>query len=126
MISEPEEGPAFAFRLGYTYINTPAAFVRHTSVLAPELVTSKRLMFAEPYLGVGTRLIRGTLDIPFQVAYSPVTLPDVVRDGSAIDAYAFTGIYFRILGATGLRMGIEGSFDLSGYHTIGTVFGLGF
>ncbi len=124
VLDEPEEGPAWALRLGFTHVNLPIAYIKNCNVIAPELLISKRLMFAEPYLGVGFRYIHGTLDIPLSELYP--TIPDIVHDGYAFDEYVFTGVYFRLLGATGLRLGVEGSFDVSGFHTIGTVVGLGF
>lgn len=129
VLYDPDEGPSFALRLAYSYISIREAYVADCSTIAPEFVMSRRLTFAEPYLGVGMRFISGTIDIPIHDLVSsvvPVNVPDLQANGSAIDEYAFTGIYFRLLGATGLRFGIEGSFDMSGYHTIGTVIGMGF
>ena len=126
VLHEAEEGPSFALRLGYTYSKVPYAYVKTCSTFSPEIVMSQPLYFAEPYLGIGGRYIRGTLSVPFQG--SPPLFPDftVEKSGGGITGYAFTGVFFRVLGAQGLRLGIEGSFDLSGYHTMGGVFGLGF
>ncbi len=126
VLHHPEEGPSYALRLGYTYAKVPYAYVKTSSTISPEFVMSQPLYFAEPYLGFGARYIRGTLSVPFQ-GVAPF-IPDftVEKSGSGITGYAFTGVYFRLLGAQGLRLGIEGSFDLSGYHTLGGVFGLGF
>ena len=49
-----------------------------------------------------------------------------ISTGAAGSGYAFTGVKFRIPGQTGLRLGIEGSFDFAGYHTMGTFIGVGF
>ena len=133
VLYDEEEGPSIAMRLGYTYINLPYAYVVHTSVFNPEFVMSRRLSFAEPYLGVGFRYFTGALSVPVAAVNSPIpNTPPLIpsftisASGSGTDEYAFTGVYFRILGSQGLRLGIEGSFDVSGYHTIGGVFGIGF
>jgi hypothetical protein len=124
VFSNPEEGLSWALRLGYTYASVPYAYVTTCSTFSPELVASRRLDFAEPYFGIGGRYISGTLSVPF---HPPVGNDfTVTKSGSGETGYAFTGVYFRILGPQGLRLGIEGSFDISGYHTVGGIFGLGF
>lgn len=127
LVSEPEEGLNWAIRLGYTYADIPTyAYVRSCNTIAPEVVVSRPLEFAEPYVGVGGRYMWGTVDIPFEGA--PPLVPDfnITKKGKASDLYVFTGVYFHIIGPQGLRLGVEGAWDLSGYHTIGTVFGVGF
>jgi hypothetical protein len=127
VLHDAEEGPSFAIRLGYTYADIPYAYFKRVSTFSPELVMSRRLYFAEPYLGMGGRYITGTVSIPFEGI--PIVHPAdfiVEKQGSGITAYAFTGVFFRILGAQGLRIGIEGTFDISGYSTMGLVFGIGF
>lgn len=129
LISEPNEeegGLNWAIRFGYTYSNIPRfAYVRSCNTIAPEVVVSRPLQFAEPYFGIGGRYMWGTVEVPFD---NPIPdQPDSVsKKGSASDFYAFTGVYFHVIGPQGLRFGVEGSWNLSGYHTIGTVFGVGF
>ncbi|MBS1958312.1 MAG: hypothetical protein JST80_02460 [Bdellovibrionales bacterium] len=124
LVSEAEEGEGMnvALRLGYNYLNAPYAYVKSCNTIQPELVFSRPLEFAEPYIGIGGRYMWGTIDIPLD------TTPQVhlTKSGSGKDGYLFTGVSFHVIGPQGLRMGIEGSYDFSGYHTIGTVFGLGF
>ena len=126
VLHDSEEGPAVALRLGYTYASVPYAYVKNCSTISPELVLSQRLYFAEPYIGIGGRYIQGTLEIPFQGI--PPLIPNFTIDksGSGVTAYAFTGIFFRVLPMAGLRIGIEGTFDISGYSSIGSVVGIGF
>ena len=127
VLYDAEEGPAYAFRLGYTFASVPYAYIINCSTISPELVLSQRLYFAEPYLGIGGRYIQGTVSVPF--APLPPLQPNafsVEKQGHGVTAYAFTGVFFRILGAQGLRFGIEGSFDISGYSTMGAIFGIGF
>jgi hypothetical protein len=126
VLHDAEEGPSYAFRLGYTYASVPYAYVKTCTTISPEFVMSQRLYFAEPYLGIGGRYIQGTISVPFQGA--PPVIPDftVEKSGHGTTAYAFTGVFFRILGAQGLRLGIEGTFDMSGFSTMGGIFGIGF
>jgi hypothetical protein len=130
VLYNPEEGLAWALRLGYTYASVPYAYVTSCSTISPELVVSRRLYFSEPYFGIGGRYITGTISVPFNTGSINVpSVPNsfnVTKSGSGVTGYAFTGVYFRLLGPQGLRLGIEGTFDLSGYHTIGGIFGFGF
>ncbi len=127
VLDDPEEGITKALRIGYTHSHVPISYVTSCTVWSPELVFSRKLYFAEPYIGLGARYITGTLTIPFKIVAGPVSVDHTVtQDGSGSTAYAFTGVYFRLLGAQGLRLGLEGSYDISGYPTMGMVFGLGF
>ncbi len=128
VLHKAEEGPSFAIRLGYTYANVPYAFLHDISTISPELVMSQKLYFAEPYLGIGGRYMHGRIAMS-ETVNVPILGPETVNvtgTGSGTTGYAFTGVYFRIFGAQGLRLGVEGTFDLSGYSTVGGVFGLGF
>ena len=128
VIHDAEEGPSYALRLGYTYMNVPYAYVHDCSTISPELVMSQKLYFAEPYLGIGGRYMHGRLDIS-QTVNVPILGPQTVNvegSGGGTTGYAFTGVYFRIFGAQGLRLGVEGTFDFSGFSTVGAVVGLGF
>jgi hypothetical protein len=125
-LADPEEGLSSALRVGYTYGTATKIYMSNLNVLMLEYVMSRRLNFAEPYMGVGTRYMTGKLSIPVT---NPVAgQPDInlSRTGSGYTAYALTGVYFRVLGPTGLRIGMEGTYDLFGFSSIGAVFGLGF
>jgi hypothetical protein len=122
ILHEPEEGPTWGMRISYNYANLPAVtYVRSQNTIQTEVVASRPLDFAEPYIGLGGRYMWGTMDVPLESP--PIS---ATKTGSAFDLYAFTGVYFHIIGPQGLRMGVEGSYNLSSYHTLGTVFGLGF
>ena len=126
VLHDAEEGPSYAFLLGYTYSKLPLAYLKDVTVISPEFILSKRLDFAESYIGIGGRYIHGTLSFPFDGF--PPSIPSITieKEGHAYTAYALTGVFFRILGAQGLRLGIEGSYDISGFPTMGLVAGLGF
>ena len=130
VLHHPEEGLTWALRLGYTHASVPYAYIKSCDIFSPELVVSRPLYFSEPYLGIGGRYITGTISVPFNTgAINVPSVPNsfnVSKSGSGSTGYAFTGVYFRIFGAQGLRLGIDGTFDLSGYHTVGAIVGLGF
>ena len=124
VLSNPEEGITTAIRLGYSYATAPFLYLKSLSVISPEFVMSRKLSFAEPYLGVGGRYITGTVEVPFKI--DPLPAFSLEKAGSGITAYAYTGVNFQILGATGFRLGMEGTYDISGFSSLGTVFGIGF
>lgn len=124
-ITDPEEGPSVGFRLGYTYLDVPVAYVK-AQTFNPELVVSRKLYFAEPYIGTGFRYAFGRIAIPFLSPVPGEGIKTVTKYGSGSGEYLLTGIYFRIFGAQGLRLGMEGTYDFGGFHTIGMVIGLGF
>jgi len=117
-IYDPEEGLSSAIRLGYTYAKVPQLNLQSLSVITPELVFSRRLSFAEPYIGIGGRYITGTVSVDFPI------IGTLQKSGSGTTGYAFTGVNFMI-GAKGLRLAFEGTYDLSGFSSIGTMFGFG-
>ncbi len=119
------EGPAVGMRLLYTYARVPIAYIKNISSYGFELVTSRPLSFAEPYIGVGGRISNGTLEVPYN-PIPPLSGGTIRVSGKATSFYTFTGVYFRILGAQGLRLGMEGAYEKSGFHTLSTFFGLGF
>ena len=119
-IHDPEEGLSTALRFGYTLVKAQKLNVKSISVYNPELVFSRRLSFAEPYIGLGARMISGTVQVTF-----PDPVGTLEKSGSGSTQYAFTGVNF-VMGSKGLRLAIEGTYDLSGYSSIGTMFGLAF
>ncbi len=122
-----EEGPSLAFRMLYTWISIPMLYIDRCTVISPELVVSQPLSFAESWIGIGGRFASGNMKATVTTTVGPLTVStDLSKSGSASSGYAFTGVKFKIPGATGFRLGIEGSFDLVGYHTMGTFIGVGF
>lgn len=122
-----EEGPSLAFRMLYTWISIPMLYIDRCTVISPELVVSQPLSFAESWIGIGGRFASGNMKATVTTTVGPLTVStDLSKSGSASSGYAFTGVKFKIPGATGFRLGIEGSFDLAGYHTMGTFIGVGF
>lgn len=123
-LSNPEEGISTALRFGYSYASSSLLYLKSATVISPEFVASRKLNFAEPYLGVGGRYLTGTIAIPYDAG--PLGTIMLEKAGSGYTAYAFTGVNFQILGPAGFRLGMEGTYDISGFSSIGTVFGIGF
>ena len=128
VLNDPEdaEGVTTAIRLGYTYASASLIYLKDVHVYSPEFVASRKLDAAEPYLGMGGRYIVGTISVPFHLP--PLPKPDlsIEKSGSGFTAYAFVGVTFRILGPKGFIFGMEGSYDMSGFSTLGTQFGVSF
>jgi hypothetical protein len=124
VLSNPEEGITTALRLGYSYATASILYLKSVTVLSPEFVMSRRIESAEPYLGFGGRYITGTISVPFELP--PAGAGTVEKGGTGFTAYAFTGVNFQILGPKGFRFGMEGTYDISGFSSIGTTFGIGF
>jgi hypothetical protein len=129
----PEEGLSWALRLNYTY--TSISFVTARSI-APEIVFSRKLEFADPYFGGGVQYIWGAINMILNVsAGEGIQLPPGVSapsiqiplntTGSGVDGYAFSGVSMRVPNL-GLKVTLEGSFNFSGADTIGGKVGFEF
>jgi hypothetical protein len=122
-LDNPEEGINTALRIGYSYATAEAMYLDSVHAISPEFVISRKIETAEPYMGFGARYITGTVAVPFDIAGSQFT---VTKTGVGYTAYAYTGVNFQILGPKGFRLGMEGHYDISGFSSIGTTFGIGF
>ncbi len=116
-VLKPEEAPLWALRL--TYSSAQVGFVNATT-WAPQLVTSRPLDFAEPYLGVGLAYNTGG----YKIEIPQLGVNESVR-GSAVSGFAFTGVKFKVP-AIGLKLGVEGAFSSAGAHSMGLATGLVF
>lgn len=122
-LANPEEGINTALRIGYSYATAEVMYLDKVHVFSPEFVMSRKISSSEPYIGFGARYITGTIAVPFSIAGEDFT---VSKTGVGYTAYAYTGVTFQILGPKGFRLGMEGHYDISGFSSIGTVFGIGF
>lgn len=126
VVIDPEEGLTHAILIGHTNANLPMVYTSLASWNI-EWITSRKLSFAEPYIALGGRYSTGTLKL--EVIPDPPLPQDPISlsmDGRGMSAYARTGVFFRVIGPQGLRIGLEGSFDIRYMHTLGLVLGLGF
>ena len=122
-LSNPEEGISTALRLGYSYASASRLYLKSVRAYTPEFLISRKLDSAEPYLGFGARYIDGTVSMTFDKPLLPQVT--VTKSGTAYTAFAFTGVNFQILGPKGIRFGMEGAYDMSGFSSLGLNFGIG-
>lgn len=123
VLFNPDQGPVWALRLGYA--NARLGFV-FSKTWTPQLLISRPLHFAEPYLGIGYQIITGKIAVPVPL---PAPFDDqaatINSEGKAQSFMAFTGVGFT-LGPTGIRLTLEGAYNQKGAHTLGTKVGLRF
>jgi hypothetical protein len=119
-IHVPEEGPVWALRLNYS--RAKLGYVT-THTWTPEILVSRALDFADPYIGVGYQSITG--DLTYSPSANGFTAPPQTLQGKAGGALAFLGVQFR-LNPTGLQITIEGDYSSGGVHTLGTKIGFRF
>jgi hypothetical protein len=116
---KPEEGPTAAFRICYAQASVQ---VVSTKTYTPQLLISRALDFADPYLGVGYQYARGTVTISQEILGQTIT---ATGDGTARGLMAFTGVSFRIP-AIGFNIVLEGTYATAGTQLLGTKFGFSF
>ncbi|MCM2323743.1 MAG: hypothetical protein NDJ90_10835 [Oligoflexia bacterium] len=126
IIAEPEEGPTFALRLSLTHSNFKAGngvtLQLLTNTVTPSLLVSRRLAFADPYLGVGYQYAIGKALLTV-----PVSTPAPVykMSGRGGGFLAFTGLALRLPGM-GFKLSVEGAYSSAGASMLGGKFGLSF
>lgn len=142
---QPEEGLAWAFRFGYSDtsidlskmgfsglpvdvggVNIGTANLKvGTQTLSPQIVASKRLTFAEPYIGGGVQWTRGQIEVPVHIDVSGETQTLTTKTYYAYQAMAFTGVNF-LLDPLGIRLAFEGAYGHQGMHSLGLLIGFSF
>ncbi len=127
VLYHPEEGLTWAIRMNYT---SAKVLIVSTQTYSPQLIVSRQLAFADPYLGIGAQYIRGTIDmdIPTKLPDAAIALgaPKTIKvhgDGSAYTGNGFIGIRF-VIPRVGLMLGFEGSYSLAKAHSLGVKLGL--
>ena len=123
----PEEGPNWAIRLSYTNcylkIVDGTTVELNTKTFTPQILISRPLAFADPYLGIGYQIATGkvTLTIPLD----PLPPQTSSQNGQGSGFLAFLGVGLRIPN-TGLKLTLEGAYSTAGALTLGTKFGFSF
>ncbi len=119
---QPEEGPTWALRLCYSQSS-----IRYfsTNSWSPQLLVSRRLHFADAYLGAEytamTGRIRGTETV--NTPGGPVTTSLDVSGIRARSGSAFLGLGLR-LPVLGLKASIEGAYSFVKAHSLGASLGI--
>ena len=115
-----EEGPTLAFRLNYTRATFDSI---STTTWTPQVLVSRAIDFADPYIGVGYEYVYGTINYILDTPIGPIPLPEVTGHGAAF--MAFLGVAFRVP-YLGVKLTLEGSYNTSDAHTLGTKIGFNF
>lgn len=113
IILKAEEGPSLALRLAWA---TARINPVETTTWTPQILLSRRLDFADPYIGVGFHYITGTVSFP--VTVGPVT-KTLTGDTSTTAFVSFIGVGLR-LGPTGVKLSMEGTYSGVEMHSIST------
>lgn len=132
-LSVPEEGPSWAIRLSRNSTHIP---VGNTSVLGtdlgvavdtvtwtPELVMSKKLDFADPYLAVGYQYATGAINVTSSAGTLPGGLNSISGSGGGF--LALIGLSLKPPNV-GLRLTLEGAYSSAGFNSLGTKVGFSF
>ena len=119
----PEEGPTWAIRICHTVSNLD--YIR-TSSWSPQLLVSRKLDFAEAYLGAEYTWIWGrivgsqtqNLGPPIGTVTASVDIDDI----RSTSASTFLGLGLRVP-ALGLKVGLEGAYSFVKAHSLGLQLG---
>ncbi len=129
VVYSQEEGPTWAVRASYnmnnlTYKISGQTLTVNTNTVSPQILISKKLTFADPYIGLGLQYSFGSLSIPnpLSALIGPASFS---AKGSAIGAVFFCGVDIKVPNA-GLRITIEGEYSPIGLNSLGTKIGFGF
>ncbi len=118
----PEEGPTWALRLCYAQSQLSYFSVKSWS---PQLLVSRRLHFADAYLGAEYTWMTGRLkgSQTIDTGGGPVTTSIDIRGIQTFGASTFLGLSLRVPGI-GLKLMMEGAYSFVGAHSLGAALGL--
>ena len=133
VLYQPEEGPTFALRMSYaagafSYTTSAAELAVNTQTYKPELIVSKKLDFADPYIGVGYQIIRGSIDIGIPVPIQGPGIPAEITgsaNGQGSGAVGIIGVGLRVPGL-GLKLTMDEEYSTIGAHALGVAIGFMF
>ncbi len=133
VVVNSEEGATWAIRLGRNSVHVPAGTVdfgaANLSVdfdvvtWTPALVISKKLDFADPYIGFGYQYATGAVNLTTNSGTTDPGLDSVVGTGGGF--LAFLGLSLRPPNL-GLRLTLEGAYSSAGFNSLGTKIGFSF
>ncbi len=118
----PDEGPTWALRLCYT--QTELDYIR-IKAWSPQLIVSRKLNFADAYLGAEYTTYSGRIQGSQTQTVAPGVPVTVGVDfrGIRADSYsAFLGLGLRIPGV-GFKLGLEGAYSFVKAHSLGLQLG---
>lgn len=132
-VYHPDEGPTVAIRMNYgmssfrysSSILPNSAITITTETLKPEVLISKRLAFADPYLGVGYEWTRGNLGIAIPVPSLGTTLTGSTSAEGGAGEVAFVGVAMRVP-YLGVELILDEEYSTIGADTMGVQAGFSF
>lgn len=142
VVFNPEEGLTWAVRLCYnrTYlpigdaqisvpnpmggtIPVPINVNLGVSTWTPQIVVSRKLEFADPYILVGYAYVDGTVNIGNNSGIAITNAASSAATGGSF--FSSVGLSLR-MPVIGFRLTLEGTYDASGYNSLGTKIGFNF
>ena len=136
VLYQPEEGVTWAVRLSRNSVNIPigsadlsgasASLSMETVTWTPALLISRKMSFADPYLGVGYQFVNGNVNLT-ATSNGQVSVPDINSTVSSTGSnfLAFLGLSMRVPNL-GLRITLEGEYSAKGYHALSSKIGFSF
>ena len=134
VLIEGEEGLTWAFRFCYAYNKVTVESINAvTKTYAPQILVSRKMEFADPYLGLGVAYAMGSVEADFteQIAAeipAGFPVPDIGKFEKTARAYGgqlFGGVSLKVPNS-GLRLTIEMSYNTVGTSTLGVKAGFTF
>ena len=133
ILLHPEEGATWAIRLSrnstHLPVGTTTLFMSELSLdidtvtWTPQLIVSKKMSFADPYLGIGYQYATGGM---YLTTLSGPTIPGLESITSAGGSFmGFLGLSLAPPSG-GLRLTLELAYSAIGFNSMGTKFGFTF
>ena len=124
IVYEPPEGLIWAVRFNYT---TASFDMIKTSTYTPQILVSRPLSFADPYIGIGYEMVSGLISgtLSQSVPVIGVVTAPVSATGSASAFQGFGGVAFKF-DPTGVKLTLEMAYNSAGMSHMGAKFGLCF
>lgn len=126
VVFQPEEGPTWAIRFAYSTSDFGLVSAKN---MMPQIVVSKAMTFADPYIGMGYEYSWGSVHFEHPVTVIEGLPPGtIIYDHSGVGGTSFVGFVglgLR-LAQKGLRLTVEGSYNSEGMNTLGTKIGFVF
>lgn len=128
VLDHPEEGLTWATRLSYntTYLGISKNGITasiDTQTLTPQLIVSRKIIFADPYVGIGYQWVQGTVKAAIKV---PGVLDQSgIAGGTGSSYLVFMGVGLKIP-YSAFKITLEGAYNSIGANSLGTKIGFNF
>lgn len=126
VVEKPEEGPTWAVRMSYTTatlsVKQGATMEVSSKTFTPQVLMSRHMEFADPYIGVGYQQSIGSLAVIIPI---PDNEQKLSQSGSGGAFMSFLGVAFKPPNG-GIKLTLEGGYNSGSAHTLGTKFSFNF